>query len=229
MAVFVHLTSHRNIDSIRRKGITLCKRRFLPSGVYAMPVTMNFYVSHQWLRELKRFGGGTIVGIYFRVPDDEIVEVGHYSSLHVSLTASQAIGLIMAAEKQNFLEARKQDTQSRDINNGEKLPASPEGYEVIIKRKIEPSEIIGIKSLPQVVGWRYRPGTNGNPPCACICCERGQYGIRKLMERYEQAKGRGKPTKIILFGLEEDSLGRIERIRQQSVKSAQQITTPEAD
>jgi hypothetical protein len=32
-----------------------------------------------------------------------------------------------------------------------------------------------------------------------------------------------------LFGLEEDSFRRIERIRQQSVKSAQQITTPDAD
>lgn len=219
MAVFVHLTSQRNLDSIRRKGITLYRGRFRSCGVYAMPVTKNFYVSHQWLRELKRLGGGTIVGIYFRIPDSEIVEVGHYDSLHVSMTASEATGLLIAAEQQNLLDARKQDAESKDVKNGKKLPLSPQGYEVIVPRSIEPSEIIRIKSLPQVVGWRYRPGANGNPPCACICCERGQYGIRKLLETYEEAKGRGKPTKIIMFGLEEDSFRRIKLLQQQIKKS----------
>ena len=71
MPVFVHLTLHSNVASIRRGGIGLRKRRFRPRGVYAMPVTRNYYVSHQWLRELRRHGGGTIVAVYFRVPDDE--------------------------------------------------------------------------------------------------------------------------------------------------------------
>jgi len=62
--VFVHLTSQRNVASIRRGGIGLRKRLFRPRGVYAMPVTRNFYISHQWLRELRRLGGGTIVAVY---------------------------------------------------------------------------------------------------------------------------------------------------------------------
>src|SRR5438046_2291687 len=98
MPVYVHLTSHRNVASIRRNGIGLFKRRLRPRGVYAMPVTRNFVVSHQWLRELKRFGGGTIVGVYFRVSDDEVVEVGHYNSVHVAMTAAEAVGLMMASE-----------------------------------------------------------------------------------------------------------------------------------
>jgi phage-related protein len=48
--------------------------RDLPRGVFAVPVTRNFYVSHQWLRELKRHNAGrTVAAIYFRVPDDEQV------------------------------------------------------------------------------------------------------------------------------------------------------------
>src|SRR5687768_5607826 len=106
MPVFVHLTSQRNLPSIRRGGIALKKRRLRLRGVYALPVTRNFYVSHQWVRELKRLGGGTIVGVYFRIPDDEMVEVGHYDSLHVSMTAAEAVALMVAAEQRDPVEER---------------------------------------------------------------------------------------------------------------------------
>jgi hypothetical protein len=215
MPVFVHLTSERHIASIRRKGIGVRKRRFRPRGVYALPVTRNFYVSHQWLRELKRWGGGTIVGVYFRVPDDESVEVGHYNSLHMTMTAADAVALLMAAEQREPLAARMRDKQSKAVQQGRRLPSSPEGYEVIISRKIERSEIIRIKSLPQVVGWRYQPGANGQRPCACLCCQRGQYGVRKLLRAVEEAEASGKPTKVVVFGREDNSFRRIERLRQQ--------------
>jgi hypothetical protein len=57
MPVFVHLTPDRNIASIRRQGIGLRNQLFHSRSVYAVPVMPNFYVSHQWLRELKRSEG----------------------------------------------------------------------------------------------------------------------------------------------------------------------------
>ena len=91
MALFVHLAAEKESVSIRRTGI---KPRRLKQPlvddydriVFAMPVTDNFYVSHQWLRELKRNGQRTIVGVYFRIPDDQPVMVGHYNSVYLTLT-----------------------------------------------------------------------------------------------------------------------------------------------
>ena len=213
MPVFVHLTSHRNVAAIRRGGIGLIKRRFRPRGVYAMPVTRNFYVSHQWLRELRRTGGGTIVAVYFRVPDDEPVEVGHYNSLHVTMTAAEAAGLLMAAETRDPAAERTRDRESKAVRRGRRLPSSPEGYEVVIPRRIEPREIIRVKALPQVVGWRHRPGAHGPPPCTCLCCARGEYGIRKLLRRVEEAEASDTPTRLVVFGRENDSFRRVERLR----------------
>lgn len=214
MPVFVHLTSHRNVAAIRRGGIALVKRRLRPRGVYAMPVTRNFQVSHQWLREMKRHGGGTIVAIYFRVPDDEPVEVGHYNSLHRPMTAAEAAALMLDAETRDPVAERVRDKASRAVRRNAALPSSPEGYEVVIPRRIEPNEIIRVKSLPQVVGWRYMPGANGRPPCTCLCCERGSYGIRKLLRRVEEAEAGGRPTKVTMFGREDDSFRRVEHLRE---------------
>ena len=69
-----------------------------------MPVTRNFYVSHQWLRELKRRGQGVITGIYFRIPDDETVWVGHYDQAHQSMTAAEAAATILATEPSEGFE-----------------------------------------------------------------------------------------------------------------------------
>jgi hypothetical protein len=80
MAQFVHLTSESDLARIRRDGINRSRRTRLelPRGVFAVPITRNFFISHQWLRELKRCSGGMVAGIYFRIPDDEPVLVGHY-------------------------------------------------------------------------------------------------------------------------------------------------------
>lgn len=202
MPVFVHLTSQKNLPAIRRGGIRP-PRRGWNSFVYAMPVTRNFYVSHQWLRELKRHGAGTVIGVYFRIPDEEPVEVGHYGSPHVEMTAAQAVALLMAAEKRTPSVAREADEAAkRRRRHGRRpsIPTSPEGFEVLIPRAIDRGEIIRVKALPQVVGWRYRPGANGTPPCACICCERGTFGIGRLRRAVEAAEEAGRPSKITLFG-----------------------------
>jgi hypothetical protein len=164
MAMFVHLAPEKRLKSILCNGISRLRKH--PAGlrgVFAMPVTRNFYVSHQWLRELKRRGVGPIAGVYFRVPDSQTVHVGHYNQAHQEMTAAQAAALIH-----------------------EMSPA--EGFEVIIPRRIEPREIRRTRRLPQIVGWRYFPGAHGKKPCGCPFCQRGEYGARRLRAKYEQGQ-----------------------------------------
>ena len=213
MPVFVHLTSHRNLASIRRGGIGAIRKRLRPRGVYALPVTPNFQISHQWLRELRRQGGCTILGIYFRIPDDEPVEIGHFNSIHLPMTAAEAVALMLAAEGQDPAAARALDRASKAVQRGRKLPSSPEGFEVIVPRQIAPSEIVRVKALPQVVGWRYRPGANGTKPCICMCCERGTYGVNKLLRRAEQSEAEGRLPDFEIFGRDEKSWDRVERMK----------------
>ena len=169
MALFVHLTPEKDSDSIRRSGIKPRRLRHpLRDGfdriVFAMPVTDNFYVSHQWLRELKRNGQRTMVGVYFRIPDEQPVLVGHYNKHHKELTAAEAIGIIFNAEQ-------------------------AEGFEVLIPRKIEPNEIHKITTLPQVLGWRYYPEAKGKKPCGCPFCTKGDIKSKRIRDEYERSFG----------------------------------------
>jgi hypothetical protein len=162
MAMFVHIAPESALARIRRNGISRSRRAVgaSPGGVFAVPVTRNFYLSHQWLRELKRRGGTTFVGIYFRVPDDQIVWVGHYNQARRRMMAAEAVAEFMSAENR-------------------------EGWEVVIPRRIEAGEIHRTKSLPQVLGWRYFPEAKGKPPfCPCEYCTRGEFGARKLRARF---------------------------------------------
>jgi hypothetical protein len=161
MAMFVHLTTESRIQRIRRNGIARLRKAAgtSPEGVYAVPVTRNFYASHQWLRELKRRNQGPIAGIYFRIPDEQPVWVGHYG---------QAPRLVTAAE------AMAQFTKADD----------PLGWEVVVPRRIEATEIHKTRRLPQVIGWRFFPKAKGKPPfCTCKFCSRGDYGSAKLRRR----------------------------------------------
>lgn len=162
MATFVHLTPEKNLKSILRNGITrLTKRGNRSVGVYASPVTKNYFASHQWLRELKRRNAGPMVAIYFRIPDETVVFIGRYNQEHQQMTAAQAIATMMQCEYQA-------------------------GYEVIIPRKIAKGEIQRYRTVSQVIGWRYYPEAHGKKPCGCPYCQRGEYGARKLREQYEK-------------------------------------------
>ena len=161
MAMFVHLTPESRVAVIRRNGIRRDRRPVgtSPGGVFAVPVTRNFSVSHQWLRELKRRNQGAFAGVYFRIPDDERVWVGHYRKNHRWMSAAEAVGEFDAA-------------------------VDAQGWEVIIPRRIEASELHRVRTLPQVVGWRFSPESKGKPPfCTCKFCNRGDYGIRRMRER----------------------------------------------
>src|SRR5580658_1110732 len=93
MAMFVHLAPESRIALIRRNGIRRLRpaRADFPGGVYAVPVTRNYYISHQWLRELKRRNKGEIAGVYFRIPDNEQVFLGHYNQAHRWISAAEAV------------------------------------------------------------------------------------------------------------------------------------------
>ena len=162
MATFVHLTAEKNVPRILRNGISrLRKQSGRPSGIFAMPVTRNFYVSHQWLRELRRRGQGPVAAVYFRIPDTQAVWVGHYNRGHQKMTAAEAVALISNQE-------------------------NSEGYEVVIPTHIPHTRIQKTRRLPQLVGWRYYPGAHGRKPCGCPVCQRGNYGARRLRDRYEK-------------------------------------------
>lgn len=100
MAMFVHLAPADTVAKIKRNGIRRLRRATggLKSGIFAVPVTRDFFVSHQWLRELRRGGKRTFAGIYFRVPDDEIVWLGHYGQAHTPVSAAEAVALFMSAD-----------------------------------------------------------------------------------------------------------------------------------
>jgi hypothetical protein len=132
MVIFVHLTPERNVDGILRHGITRLRRQGdHPRGIFAMPAARSFYVSHQWLGELKERGHLSVAGLYFRVPGSEPVWVGHYLRSHGQTTAAQASELFIAEHR-------------------------PEGFEVIIPRAIRAEEIYRIHHLAQVRAWRFR-------------------------------------------------------------------------
>lgn len=158
MALFVHLAAEKQADAIRRGGIKPRRlKQPLAEGydriVFAMPVTGNFYVSHQWLRELKRNGQRTIVGVYFRIPDNQSVMVGHYNQNHQRLTAVEAVGVLFNAEQL-------------------------EGFEVIIPRKIASAEIEKIHSLPKVMGWRYYPEAKGKKTVRVPVLHKGRHQLK---------------------------------------------------
>jgi hypothetical protein len=162
--MFVHLAPETASRAIKRGGIKPTPAPgSLPASVFAMPVLPDFYVSHQWLRELKASGARTIVGVYFRIPDEEQVWVGHYNDNHQRMPASEAIGLVMHADQR-------------------------EGFEVLVPRKVDAREIHRIRHLPQVLGWRHYPGAHGDAPCGCPFCQRaGRPGSRRLRQRYDDS------------------------------------------
>lgn len=161
MPILVHLTPEKNVKSIRRSGIEMQRERRI-AGVYCMPVLPNFFISHQWLRELKRGGQRTIVAVDFRVPSEEPVWVGHFSGAPVRMTVGKAIGVIRSAPDAS-------------------------GYEIILPRAVAASEIHKVRSVPQVVGWRYSPSAKERAvSCGCpVCIPKGEIKSSALRKKLD--------------------------------------------
>lgn len=155
MPMMVHLTSARNVQHIRRTGI----HKDGP-GVYCMPVLQDYYLSHQWLRELRRWMPGPLMAVYFRLDDEERVTCGPYWQAHRTLSVVEAVRLF-----------RQHDEPMQ-------------GWEIVVPRSIIPNEIHKIRAISQVLGWRYSPGARSRPWCNCpVCVSRGEFNASKKRER----------------------------------------------
>lgn len=184
MPILVHLADEKESARIKNNGIKVGKGR---QGVFCMPVLQNFYLSHQWLRELKRSGATTFVGIYFKVDRKTKVYFGRYNEEHKHIELGEAIKVIQNVE-------------------------DPLGYEIIIDRKIGAKEIHKIKSLPQNIGWRYMPAANGRKPCGCDFCIRGSIKANRIRERLSPREKR-MPYREILEKLKvENDLDEIDSL-----------------
>ncbi len=159
MPTFVHITSEDLAKKARRSGLRPGKSVRALNGVFAMPVTPDFQITHQWMREIRQWKSARMVGVYFKIPDSERVHVGNYRGPHEEVSAAEAAAHVM-------------------------LQTDMTGVEVIIPRRIEPKEILRVRHLPQLIGWRHYPGAHGTRPWACECCQKGAYGSRRIRERY---------------------------------------------
>ena len=175
MAMFVHLAPERRVKRIRRQGLAGRRLRWVGRrGVFAHPVVPDFQLTHQWIRELKRWAKGSLVAIYFRLPGQQEVLAGHYNYPHARLTADEAVGKLMTSAEL--------------------------GFEVVVPRRIRAAEIVRVAAVPQLVGWRVFPEAKGRPPSICLHCERGWYGVRRMVRAADAAARRNKPTKVQVFG-----------------------------
>lgn len=129
MAVFVHLFPEDALKRIKTQGINTSHIHYPDAdiGVFCMPVVQDFFATHQWARELMRWNKKSVLAVYFRIPDKEEVWYGHYNQGHRKLSACMAVELFS--------------------NEKEQL-----GYQVIVTRKIDRSEIVRIKKIPPLDG-----------------------------------------------------------------------------
>lgn len=173
MSVFIHVTEEKNIKNIKKQGIKGRKiNEEVGYGIFCMPVTQNYYMSHQWVREMKRWAEGkNVAGVYFRIKNKEEVWCGHYNKELVKISAGEAVKLAMENK-------------------------TGEGWEVILPRKVEVKDIVKYKKLPQTVGWRYFPGSHGKKLCFCpACIKEGSYkSIKIRVNKYDELLSRLRST-----------------------------------
>jgi hypothetical protein len=162
MTDLVHLTPQRGARSLARSGLAARSRnRSGERGVYGMPVLASFTLTHQWVREVRRWHPGVLVAVHLRIPDDEEVTVGRYNAEPQRVTAARAAAVVR------------------------ELP-DPRGYEVFVPRAVTPAEVRHVRTIPQGIGWRYLPGAHGTRPCACPrCLAPGTPGAGKVRRRFD--------------------------------------------
>jgi hypothetical protein len=139
LALLVHITRENVAKRVVRNGINPAQ-----GFVWAFPVLASHTLTHSWSRELKRRGRTTLAAITFLVPDDENVLTRHYREDHCTMTAAEAVG---------FIRSR----------------SDPRGYEIMLPRRVHPSEIVRVHVLSKAIGWRYYPEAKGKPPWMCDC------------------------------------------------------------
>lgn len=162
MPTFVHITSEDTAKKAKRGGIQPAKPSGRPlRGVFAMPVTPSFQFTHQWVREVKQWRRGMMVGVYFRIPDSELVWAGHYNEQLRQMTAAHAAAHVM----------------SQTTMTACRLSSRVGSY----RRRFFAFAVCCNWSV-----WRHYPDAHGKQPWSCPCCQRDAYGSRKIREWYAE-------------------------------------------
>jgi hypothetical protein len=157
MVSFIHIADKNDERAILKAGVRATKRRTGLRGVCAMPVVPNFATTHQWARELKRWGTRTLICIQFKIPNKEPVLVGKFNGQKLEMTAAEALSAV--------------------LNH-----TDPMGLEVIIPRRITAAEIARTYLAPRIIGWRFSPAAKGKPPfCRCKWCNRGDIRASRII------------------------------------------------
>lgn len=158
VAQFIHLTDSRKVSRITKSGILTTKiRRATEVGLYCTPVSMDFYRTHQWLRELKRTGVKSMHAIQFYLSSETLVKIGRYNGDHIEITASEAI---------NIFEEHTDGL----------------GLEVIVPHRVAASAIQRVYLPSQTLGWRFHPEAKGKKPfCGCRFCNRGEINAYRVI------------------------------------------------
>lgn len=158
MTTLVHLTPEANARRIVRAGIRARSRGWYDDdsdGVYCMPVLPSYTLTHQWVRELRRWQRRVLVAVDVRLPDDERVTVGRYGRPPLRVTSAEAVAVVRKLE-------------------------DPRGWEVFVPRAIRPGEVRRIRPVRQGIGWRYQPDAHGRAPApvpsACLRARTGRPG-----------------------------------------------------
>lgn len=167
MVMLVHVAPAKLAPKIRRSGLRPGEGLFggyKSDAVYAFPVLPSYTLTHQWTREVLKWRRQPLIGVYFRVPDEEAVDFGHFNKSVRNLSAAAAVREIRSA-------------------------ADPRGFEIRLNRPIARKEITRIAPVRGVVGWRHTPDAHLRKLCGCpACVGRGEPGGRKLRERYDRGE-----------------------------------------
>lgn len=164
MPMFVHFTAAKYEPAIRRSGLGGAKHELSGSSikrrsVFCHPVLESHTLAHQWAREILKWRRQPMIGVYFRVPDDEIVTCQLLNNTRSRrVTASEAVAIV-------------------------REHAEMKGFEVIVERPIAAREIHRMAPIRGVIGWRHFPGSHGSAPCACEFCQKGEPNSRRIMAR----------------------------------------------
>jgi hypothetical protein len=161
MASFVHIADARDASKILRNGVRASADRRGGRGVFCVPLLPSFQATFQWVRELKRRGFRTACAVQIRLNDTEIVQVARYGQSFTAMTAAEAVA--------HFLSR-----------------VDGRGQEVVVPRSIARREIVRVRSIPQLTGWRYNPEAKHSEPLWPFRGERNAARLRRALERRNQ-------------------------------------------
>jgi hypothetical protein len=159
MPQFIHLFDSKLLKRVSRLGITAKKVRIAAKvkGFYCVPVSRNYFKSHQWLRELKRKGVKSIHAAQFKIDDETEVYIGRYNEEPLTVKASEAVEIF-----------------EKHIDGL--------GLEIIVPLTISAKSITRIYYPNQVLGWRFHPEAKGKKPfCGCKYCNKGEINAYRVI------------------------------------------------